>query len=99
VAEAIAADWWSRDPWLCQALLWEAYALQMPAEAAVSAVSTGVQSVSYSQPGSRWALAMARAEWFRSQRGSLFSVPLEVGPPGVGVPVDWWERDLEHPWD
>jgi hypothetical protein len=84
------------------ALIWEAYALTLPATAGVSAISTGVQSVSYRGPQDPWALAMARAQWFRDQRGSLVSVPLTLAPPAGGQwPVDWWQRNLEDPatWD
>lgn len=92
-AEAIAAEWWADDPYLCAALMWEAYAASIPPEPVVSQVSTGAQSVSYSSPGGAFGLAMARAAWFRSMAGTLGSVPLALAPvrvTGGGEPT-WWE--------
>lgn|SRR5215471_783957 len=96
IAQEIAYAWWDTDPWLAAAMMWEAFALMQPLTPAVASVSTGAQTVSYSQPGGRWAWAMARADWFRQQRGGLASVPLEVAPPGGQLlPLDWWQRNLE----
>ena len=80
-AEAIAADWWDESPHLCAALQWESYAATLPPAPAVSAVSTGVQSVAYSppMPGGQLGLALGRAAWHRSMLGSLASVPLRSG--------------------
>lgn len=98
LAEEIAAAYWRRNPWLAAALMWEHYAAMQPPEPQVVSVSTGVQSVAYSAPGSRFALAMARAQWFRDQMGSLFSVPLEVAPLDAEPwPVDWWQRNYDDP--
>ena len=98
LAEEIAATWWDSDPWLAAALMWEAYALMQQPTPSVASVSTGAQTVSYNPPGGRWALAMARADWFRQQRGNLISVPLEVVTPGDQLaPLDWWQRNLEVP--
>ena len=79
VAESIAESWWDTDPYLAMALIWEARAAMLPPEPAVSAVSTGVQSVTYSSGGGgEFGLAVARAHWFRSMAGSFVSVPLRV---------------------
>lgn len=98
VAQDIADQWWACDPYEAAALMWTYYALMSPTEADVVSVTTGAQSVAYSGPGSRFALAMARADWFRSQGGSLISVPLRLAYPDLAdLPVDWWQRNLEHP--
>jgi hypothetical protein len=62
-------------------------------------VSTGVQAVTYrAGGGGAFAVAMARADWFRAQRGTLQSVPLRVAPASGGSwPVDWWQRNLCDP--
>lgn len=96
VAEQIAAAYWAADPWECLALMWTAYALTLPPEATVASVSTGVQSVSYAEPGGPFAIAMARADWFREQNGTLASVPLRAATDArLVLPPDWWQRDLE----
>lgn len=83
-AGCLAAAWWDCDPHLAAALMWEAYAAQLPQEPSVQSVQTGVQSVTYAQP---WAgPALARAEWHRSLAGNLVSVPLRVAAPGPPVP-------------
>lgn len=99
-AEEIAAAYWAADQWLALALMWEAYAASLPPEPAVVSVSTGVQSVGYSGGGGgQFAQAMARAQWFRSQMGSLKSVPLRVAEPEAAEPwpVDWWQRNYGEP--
>jgi hypothetical protein len=96
-AQEIADKFWTSDPWLALALMWESYAATLPPAPEVVSVSTGVQTVGYASPGGPFALAMARAQWFRDQRGSLVSVPLTTGPPLDLWPVDYWQRDLEHP--
>jgi hypothetical protein len=79
-AAEIASLYWQADPWLCLALMWEAYAATLPTEAAVVSVSTGVQSVGYAAGRGAFDQAMARAQWFREQRGQLVSVPAGVAP-------------------
>jgi hypothetical protein len=96
-AQQIAGALWDDDPWLCLALMWEAYALTLAPEPAVASVSTGAQSVSYAAPGGPFGLAMARAQWFRDQRGSLGSVPLRLRPPPPPLPFDWWQRNYDDP--
>jgi hypothetical protein len=81
---------------LIAAMLWEAYAAQLPPAPRVIAATTGAQSVQYSQPGDPFALAMDRASWHRSFLGDLVSVPLTIDRGHVR-PVDWWQRNLEHP--
>src|SRR5215468_3156438 len=93
----IVGQYWLSDPYLALAMLWEAYAASLPPEPAVVSVSTGAQSIGYGSAGgaSAFALAMARAEHFRSMRGGLASVPLRVGqaePPDL--PIDFWQRNL-----
>ena len=80
-AQAIADACWADDPHLCAALQWEAYAATLPPVPSVSSVTTGYQSVSYSPagPGGEFGLAMARATWHRSMRGTADSVPLRAG--------------------
>jgi hypothetical protein len=99
-AQEVADAYWQADPWLCLALMWEAYAASLPPEPAVTSVSTGVQQVVYREGvgGGAFALAMARAQWFRDQRGSLISLPVKVArPEGGELPVDWWQRNLCDP--
>ncbi len=82
-AAEIAAAVWPIDPHLCAAMLWEAYAATLPPTPAVSNVSTGGQSVSYSPaaPLGDYGAAMGRAAWHRSFVSGLGSVPLQVAPP------------------
>jgi hypothetical protein len=97
VAEAIVESWWADDNYLAMAMLWEAYALTLPPEPAVSAVSTGVQSVTYAAGGGgAFGIATARAQWFRGMAGSGGSVPLHLAPPhelGLAGDEGWWEVD------
>ena len=81
-AERIAGACWDDDPHLCAALQWESYAATLPPAASVSSVTTGYQSVSYApaMPGGDLGLAMSRAEWHRSMRGTAASMPLRVRP-------------------
>ena len=95
-AQDIADAWWDESPHLAAALMWEAYAATLPPSPSVSAVSTGVQNVSYSPavPGGALGLALSRAEWHRSfVTGTLVSVPLQVAPvlPAPGEPPNWWD--------
>jgi len=78
MAESIHQAWAGQDPHCAAAEMWEAYAATLPPSPNVAAVSTGVQSVSYSppMPGGDYGAALARAEWHRSFcRGELISVP------------------------
>jgi len=100
-ASAIADQCWMSSPHLCAALQWEAYAATLPPTPAVSAVSTGAQSVAYSPaaPTGSYGLAIQRAEWHRSfLTGGLVSVPLVKAPPTY-VPAlpwsSWWTVDQE----
>lgn len=78
-AQAIAQAWWTEDPHLAAALMWEHYAATLPPAPAVTQVTTGVQSVSYGQatPGGQLGAAIARAAWHRSFTSGV-SVPLRV---------------------
>jgi hypothetical protein len=95
-AQQIAAAVGDCDPWLAAALMWETWAATLPTEAGVIQVATGSQSVTYSNPGGQFALAMARAEWLRGMRGSLASVrvrvAIEEGPP-CWWELDWWQAN------
>lgn len=98
-AAEIAAGYWETDPWLALALMWEAFAATLPPEPVVVSVSTGAQTVGYSGGGGGpFAQALARAEWFRGQRGSLVSIQLgRGGGPGEPWPADWWQRNYGDP--
>jgi hypothetical protein len=78
-AQAIAAAWWAEDPHEAAALMWEAWAATLPPTPAISAVTTGAQSIAYGRavPGGDYGLAIARAEWHRSFTSGR-SVPLRV---------------------
>jgi hypothetical protein len=92
-AQAIADACWDDEPHLAAALMWESYAATLAQTAAVSQVTTGSQSLTYSPaaPGGDFGLAVARAAWHRSFLGGLGSVPLSVG-----APYDWrWETGPE----
>jgi hypothetical protein len=85
-AQAIAGAVWVDGGELamheCAALQWTSYAATLPPAPAVSAVTTGAQSVVYGQPipGGELGLAIGRANWHRSfLSGQLVSVPLQVG--------------------
>lgn len=94
-AQQIALDHPGANPHLVAALMWEAYAATLTPGPQVTAVTTGAQSVQYSQSGDPFALALARAEWHRSFLGTLHSVPLTTDT-SADWPVDWWQRNLEH---
>jgi hypothetical protein len=89
------------DPWLAAAIMWETWAAMAPLEPSVTQVATGVQSVSYSTPENRWSMAMLRAEWLRSMRGGLASVPLvlvdDAGPPCWWSISAWQDNACEPP--
>jgi hypothetical protein len=99
-AQCIADQWWTVDPHLCAALMWEAYAAMLPPTPAVASVSTGAQSVSYSPaaPVGAYGLAVQRAAWHRSfVTGQLVAVPLDRAPPYPpqprGWPSHWWPTE------
>lgn len=104
-AQNIADAYWLTDPHLAAAMMWEAYAAMLPPAPAVAQVSTGVQSVSYQPPlpGGDYGLAMGRAAWHRSLRGSAESVALDLAPPAIlsvppGVlPMVWWSEPSVPP--
>jgi hypothetical protein len=103
-AQCIADATAGMDPHLTAALMWEAYAATLPPTPYVVSVQTGAQAVQYAgrgglpAPTGDYGLALQRAEWHRSFLvGEIVSVPLVVTPPCVPVPVDWWQRNLEHP--
>ncbi len=81
-AQAIADAWWTEEPHLAAALMWEAYAATLPPSLPVAQVATGMQSVSYGRavPGGELGAALARAQWHRSMLPTLVSVPLRVRP-------------------
>ena len=81
-AEQIADLYWSSEPHLCAALLWEHYAATLPPGPAVSQVQTGAQSVTYNppMPGGDYGHAISRARWHRSFCPTLASVPLDPAP-------------------
>jgi len=93
LAEQIAAEYFDCDNHLALAMLWEAYAAMLPTEPAVTAVTTGVQSVRYDSPGTAFGQAMARAQWHRSLAGNFSTVPLHVPRVPRRVPGwwRWWE--------
>jgi hypothetical protein len=97
IGQEIAELYWSANPHLAAALMWEYYAAMLAPSPSVASVSTGVQSVAYTGPGGAFGLAVARAEWHRSQLGDLASVPVVVGPGGANWPPDWWQRNLDDP--
>ena len=111
-AEAIADEWWDDDPFYAAGLAWQHYAAQLvasgggdggvPSSGAVTSVSTGIQSVSFSDPVvmAAYGEAERKAEWFFSHSthgsGGLVSlplsranVPIEVGDMMVVVTDDW----------
>jgi hypothetical protein len=99
-AQQIAFAWWDQSPHMCAALQWEAYAASLPPTPAVSAVSTGAQSVAYSPaaPTGQYGLAIQRAEWHRSfTLDELVSVPLRSTarhPSAFDYPwSQWWPVD------
>jgi hypothetical protein len=100
-AQQIAYAWWDQSPHMCAALQWEAYAAQLPPTPAVSAVSTGSQSVAYSPaaPTGQYGLAIQRADWHRTFIvDELVSVPLcstARHPSAFDYPwAQWWPVDV-----
>jgi hypothetical protein len=86
---------------MCAALQWEAYAASLAPTPAVSAVSTGAQSVAYSPaaPTGQYGLAVQRADWHRGFIGDeLVSVPLcstARHPSAFDYPwAQWWPVDV-----
>ena len=101
LAQSIAYAYWATDPHLCAAMMWEAYAAQLPPTPAVSAVSTGAQSVAYSPaaPTGQYGLAVQRADWHRGfVVDELVSVPLRSTarhPSAFDFPwAQWWPTEL-----
>ena len=85
VAQQIADAYWSSDPHLAAALMWEAYAAMLPPSPSVASVSTGAQSVSYSPPvaGGGFGLAAGRAAYHRSLTCSLDTAVLVLAADAV----------------
>lgn len=95
-AQAIADAYWAASPHLAAALMWESYAAMLPPSPAVSAVSTGAQSVAYSPPvpAGEYGLAISRAEWHRSfitdELVSVVLVSTARDAPPVVPWTSWW---------
>lgn len=63
------------DPHGAAAAAWESYAATLPAEAAVTGVSTGAQSITYAKGSSPFADAQARADFHRA-RSCPYTTPV-----------------------
>jgi hypothetical protein len=99
-AEAIADTWWDIDPFYAAGLAWQQYAAQLVAGGtgdgiasgaggAVTAVSTGVQTVTYSKPTvlEAYGAAERKADWFfaHSTHGNASLASLRLQRPDVAA--------------